>query len=366
MSLSKSIKLIVDTMAIARRIDFDSDEILDGLKPPPPLTATDRATRSRSTIVRITPRLVGNLADPNGGFNGGVTGGVWKLPPWARTPKVNKTVLQVADDLKKFPHLKSTLVLGVYDGCIWKIDCNHRLLGFLYSELECITAHCIFHYCDSHEEMYEFYKIYQRHIRTPTKDDNLKGFEITHPPLKYISSKCRFVTYNSIGDDAHRRIKMSTVVQAWYDSVPYIPRHVKGNVEEQAAGLTKENAEKIVEFLLACRDGLGLDQAVLWKQVNIVLLMWLYRRLVWGETSLEEEEDQEYSTFTKDQFINGIMGLQANSYYGALHRRKLDSDRMSVYQSLINHFRNSLKDNKVKIPKLCLPTRPSWPKDPIR
>ena len=336
-------------------LDLDPNaEIFDGLRPPRFISAFDREHGSRVVVVRVTPQLVGTLNDPKCG--------IWKLPNWGREPKSNDIVVSVAADLQVNPHLKSTLILGIYDNAIWKIDGNHRLLGFLTSGLPSMTAYCMFHKCTSHEDMYRIYRIYQRHIRTPTKDDNLKGFEVTHPPLKTISSKCKFVTYGSLKDYETSRIKMTSVVQAWFDSLSYLPKHVRSNIEEQAKKIDESAARKINEFLMVCKEGLTLQISVLWKQINITLLLWLYRRVVW-EMVDEEHEGSDYPVLTKDEFVCGLQGLQASSYYQALFQRELEKDRLETYNSLISHFRNNLRSCGIKR-RMTLP-KPNWPQDAL-
>lgn len=337
--------------------DFNG-EILDGLKPPRLITPLDKELKCRAVVVRVVPELVGTLD----GINLLAKTGVWKIPDWGREPKVNRHVLSVAEDLKECNHLSSTLVLGVYDNTIWRIDGNHRLLGFLLSGIPNMLAHCMVHYCDGHKDMYRIYKIYQRHLRTPTKDDNLKGLAETRDPLQTIKNRCKFVTYETVNDTESRRIRMSAVIRAWYDSVPYIPKHIRANIEEQAVKIEETEARKIVEFLLACKEGLSIQVPFLWKPINITLLMWLYRRLVWGEIDVESE-DVEYSRLTKDEFILGMLGLQTNNYYGTLGTRELERDRFGAYTSLMSYFKKSLHSMGVKR-RLTLPIKPKWPPDP--
>lgn len=282
----------------------------------------------------------------------------WKVPPFQRDNIVNKKVSDLAEVIKKDPHLRfGTLIVGCIDGELYLLDGHHRKGAVLKSGVLAFRADVKFARCASMVEAVEVYQQVQDQIKRGTPNDRLKAAAYKHPNLQRVANECNFVTFAKAAKGQEGRLlTMSTAVQAWEWSKGDPPKPNKGgSVESMGEGLSDDDSTKLIEFLKLCREHFGTDQPAMWKSPNLPMCLWLYRRLVWRENA----EDKRYSTLSRKEFGTGLAVLRQGAYVACLTNKKLsnDYDRDVVWKKLLSNFRKGLSEvsnrDNLKVPNIA-------------
>ena len=330
-------------------------DVFDGTEPPPLVTKLDIENRSRVVKIRLTPEVINS----------------WLKPDWQRPIRYNAKGRQLCEVLKTTHKLDSVLLVGVVKRrngkyLLYLVDGHHRKTIFLKAGIPYMDVDVKFVYVDEVEDLSDVYLTCQDQITKSTANDNLKGLAVTNNAISTIGSKCEFITYEGVRlGTTTSSVNMSTVIQIWYDSMLDPPKKntltPSKSITELAKKLTDDEADQIVQFMLLCKDRFEFTKlsSGLWKHINLVLCLWLYRILVWKEV-WEGGEEYSVTHLTPKQFGVGLSGLKNDKYYLTLNKKKLSSpvDRKEAYQSIAKLFASNLRAHGVvSNPKL---PKPQW------
>jgi hypothetical protein len=214
------------------------------------------------------------------------------------------------------------------------------------------------HHFNSMAEMgEEFVRLNSQLVRL-RPDDILRGLEASVPVLLEIRKRCPFVGYDMIrrGDNAPI-VSMSAVLRTWRGAAGDVPssRTVGTSAMGLANDLTNEEARPLIEFLTIAGEAFGRDPEYnrLWNSLNMVICMWLYRRMV----------VTQYSTNTprlsRESFKKCLMSLSANSHYldWLVGRNLGERDRSPCYGRVKSIFAHRIQEETGK--KTRMPS-PPW------
>jgi len=120
---------------------------------------------------------------------------------------------------------------------------------------------------------------------------------------------------------------------------------------------TAGDAEEFIRFLLTARSAWGSDPEYgrLWGNLNLVMVMWLWRRLV-----LDRERGvKRYVVLSIEQFRRCITNLHADADYldYLVNRAVTDRDRAPCYTRIKNLFVRRLREAGVQKPIM---PQPAW------
>lgn len=293
----------------------------------------------------------------------------WRAPPFQRPIQENQKTLSLIEELKVTRSIPGTIVLGILDsgtgdikaelakpGAIfWKNDGNHRVKGFIQSEVPTAEATIQFKLYKDFVDMGEdFVKLNSSLIRM-RPDDLLKPQEAASPALQHIRSKCSFVGYDQVRRNTNAPVlSMSILLRCWAGSASDSPRSTAFASIYLAKVTTLEDAKHIVNFLDLAFTAWGRDKeyARLWNAINLTMCFWFYRRMVLNET--------EVTQITPDQFKSCLMGLSNADYLDWLNARPLsDLNRAPCYRKISEIFKGKLRNTLPSKPKLRLPKLPA-------
>lgn len=308
-----------------------------------PKTASEKKTRTVVDTIRFTPETLKN----------------WKLPEFQRDVKINEKVRTLAEQLKEDDGVMPGIItLGVVDGVTYLIDGQHRREAFMISGLEEGFSDVRIHYFNSMADAgEEFVKLNSQLVRM-RPDDILRGLENSVQALREIRKKCPFVGYDMIRRGTHSPIvSMSMILRAWRGSSTEVPapHGVAASAKSLAETLTDDELRGLIGFLSCAIEGFGRDPeyARLWGGLNIVLCMWLYRRMVLSQWSPQTPR------LTQATFAKCLMSLSASAPYmdWLVGRHLGERDRSPAYNKLKTLFAQRLETETGK--KVRMPS-PAW------
>lgn len=304
-----------------------------------------RAERSRMETLLLTPDIVND----------------WRLPPFQRPLRVNAKVMEIAEQLKQnggiiegvisLGQIKPDKVFYLYDG-------QHRIEAARISGLPEFIADVRIVSFDSMSEMgVEFVKLNSVIVRLKP-DDVMRGLEQSLPCLREIRKACPFVGYDNIRrNPSAPLISMSSAMRCWRGSAGETPSLSVGSAMQTAHEMTATDTEEFIRFLLAARSAWGSDPEYgrLWGNLNLVMIMWLWRRLV-----LDRERGvKRYVVLSIEQFRRCMMSLHADSDYldYLVNRAVTDRDRPPCYTRIKGLFVRRLREAGIQKP---LMPQPAW------
>lgn len=288
----------------------------------------------------------------------------WRLPPFQRPLRVNEKVRAMSESLKDEGGMISGVVtLGRIAGdskTSYLVDGQHRMEAFRLSGLaEAIVDVRLCTFDNMAEMAEEFVQLNTALVRM-RPDDVLRGLEGTVPALRKIREQCAFVGYDNIrrGGNSTSTVGMSAVIRCWVaggNETP-TPGAAGGSAAALAAGLDEVSGDHLIRFLNLCKAAWGRDHEYfrLWGNLNLVLCMWLYRKLV-----LDRERGvRRYVVLTNDEFKKCLMALSADAdYLDWLPGRVLgDRDRAPAFTRIKAAFAARLHTEIGKKTILPLPT----------
>lgn len=306
-----------------------------------PTTEPEKATQSIVDTILITPELAKS----------------WQLPGAQRPLKVNEKVKALAEELKQNGGvIPGFLTLARIDKTTYLLDGQHRREAFLLSGLaECYSDVRVCRFDNEAEMGKEFVKLNSSLVRL-TPDDILRGLEASSEALRKIRKRCSFVGYDQIRrGDRSPILSMSSTLRCWVGSNPEVPASGGISATVIAETLNLDEAETMAEFYNLCFSAFGRDEAyrILWRNLNITICAWLYRRTVISQYS------PNTARLTKDMFLKGLMSLSATtSYVDWLQGRQLSNrDRSPCYDRVKKIFAERMTAETGK--KLRFP-QPGW------
>lgn len=309
-----------------------------------PKSATEKRTSTTLDTMVLTPEMIAKF----------------KLPSGQRPLRENAKVRAVAEQIKQDGGvLPGVITLGKLEGEYYIIDGQHRIHAFRMSGLKEGYADVRLLHAESIRDIHqEFVELNSRLVQM-RPDDFLRGMEDLIPTLQLIRKSCPFVGYDQIrrGSNGGPIISMSVVLRAWKSSATEAPSSAGSSAVVCAETITEEESRQLVQFLLLARDAFGRDFEFrsLWSGINLVLCMWLYRRLVIVQYSPKTPR------IDGDVFKKCLMSLSAESQYldWLVGRQLGERDRTPAYNRIKAVFvkRIGLETRKA----VALPA-PSWSK----
>lgn len=308
-----------------------------------PSSAAEKATQTTLDTIVVTPAIAKG----------------WKLPPFQRELKDSKKVQEVADAIKTEQVIPGIITLGVLRSAPsthYLVDGQHRRHAFLMAELAEAFVDIRWIHCDTMGELADEFRKLNGSIAKMTGDDTLRAIAETNKSLQFIKGKFPRVGYSHIRRDANAAIiSMSALLRCWQGSAPEAPTTGGGSVTMIADNLSLEEAEQCVAFCELAWKAWGADRQhhKLWGNLNMVLCMWMYRRLVITAYSANVKK------ITREMFMKCLMSLAANEEYCSwlVGRNLNDRDRSPTYQRIKYMFGQRLEQetgDKHRLPS------PAW------
>ena len=304
-----------------------------------PKTAIEKRTHTTVDTILVTPERIAQ----------------WKLPPGQRPLKENAKVRALAEDIKRDGGvIPGILTIGICDGAHWKIDGQHRLHAFVLSGLKEGYADVRFFHAETMADINREFVELNSKLVTMRPDDFLRGLEGSISALAEIRRACPFVGYDQIRRGTVGPIvSMSSALRCWRGSGMETPTgQVNGmSAVDLAQSLTPDDVTSLTDFLNLAQAAFGRDPQYqrLWTALNMVLCMWMYRKLVLSQ----------YSTKTPridgPMFKKCLMSVSADSAYQdwLLGRNMGERDRSPAYGRLKAIFSKRLEaelKRKVQLP----------------
>ncbi len=307
------------------------------------VSASEKKTRTTTDTIMVTPELLEH----------------WKSPPFQRPVSENDKVRALAESMKVDGGVwPGTVTLGIWNGVTYVIDGQHRKASFLISGLEQgYTDVRVLHVSSMAEMGEEFVRLNSQLVRM-RPDDILRGLEESVPALKEIRRCCPFVGYDQIRrGPSSPVVSMSMLLRIWRGSAANVPGSQAAGLSTPtlATTLVPEEAEQLIHFLTEAHLAFGreVEYARLWGGLNMVLCMWLYRRLVITQYSPKSPR------LTREQFRKCLMSLSADSTYmdWLVGRHIGERDRSPAYGRIKSCFAIRLKAELQR--NISLP-QPDW------
>jgi hypothetical protein len=308
-----------------------------------PQTPTEKKTRTVVDTIMVTPESLDK----------------WKSPPFQRPVRQNEKVRMLAEELKREGGVWPGIVtLGILDGTVYTIDGQHRKEAFLMSGLVEGYTDVRTHHFTSMADMGEEFVRLNSQLVSMRPDDILRGLEASIEGLRKIRALCPFVGYDNIRRGTTSPVVgMSLCLRSWRTSMSEVPASGCGmSAAAVAESLELKEYENLIEFLNLALGAFGRDPQYgrLWSALNLIMCMWLYRRLF-----LHPELHGKTLPVTKDLFKKCLMSVSANSDYvdWLLGRNIGERDRAPAYNRLKAIFVGRLSAELGK--KVSLP-QPAW------
>jgi hypothetical protein len=287
----------------------------------------------------------------------------WKIPPFQRPLRVNAKVEAIADIIKADGGvIPGTITLGFIergaDAGFYVVDGQHRLEAFKISGM---TEGFADVRIIEHEDMIalgEEFVALNSHIVTMRPDDILRGLEASLPILQRVREACPEIGYDNIRRGPSNAIlSMSNVMRMWDGSLDEAPGggHRTGGVTAIARTLTEESASQLLDFMRAALAAFGREQPSfrLWGSLNLLLCMWLYRRLVLRQGHIT----QKMPKMDEAQFKRMLMAVAADEDYNdwLAGRRICERDRGMAYNRIKILFARRMRGEGKANPLLPAP-----------
>lgn len=304
----------------------------------------ERATQTTLDTVELTKKTIA----------------AWKSPPFQRDLKTTPKVLALAAEISKTCVLPGVITLGVLDGTVYVVDGQHRLHGFLMSDATAVYADVRTHYFKTMAEMADEFVLLNSSLVRLKPDDILRGLEQSNVHLQRIRKKCPFVGYDMIRRNTSAPVlSMSSALKTWLGSRNEVPSFPSmGGAAGSAAAMDEAETGHLIDFLTICYSAWQRDpeHGSLWSSLNMILCMWLYRRVVIGDAGKGTSRSKKLDA---EQFRRCLMSLAADSTYMEylVGRRISDRDRPPTYNRMKAIFARRYAADKND--KLLLPG-PAW------
>jgi hypothetical protein len=308
-----------------------------------PKTAIEKRTRTTVDTIMLTPERIAK----------------WKLPSGQRPLKENAKVKALVETIKQDSGVVPGIIsLGVLDGSYWIIDGQHRLHAFLLSGLKEGYADARFLHAEGMADINREFVELNSKLVTMRPDDFLRGLEGSIPALSEIRRACPFVGYDQIRRGTFGPVvSMSAALRNWRGSGMDTPTSTTAGMSavDLAESLHEEETRGLIDFLTLAHKAFGREPqyARLWTALNMVLCMWMFRKLVLTQYSPKTPR------LTKDLFLKCLMSVSADSAYQdwLLGRHMGERDRSPAYSRLKAIF---VKRIEVELGRRVQLPQPDW------
>lgn len=303
-----------------------------------PKTAIEKRTKTTVDTIMVTPESLAKWQSPSG------------QRPIKENSKVRMISQLILEDGGVIPGI---ITIGIFGGLFWKIDGQHRIHAFLMTGLGEGYVDVRWVHAESMADINREFVDLNSKLVTMRPDDFLRGLEGTIGALQEIREACPFVGYDQIRRGTSSPIvSMSAILRLWRGSgmdTPNVPTGL--SAVDLAETVVAEDVARLIEFLLVAREAFGADReyARLWTGINLVLCMWLYRKLVLTQYSSKSPR------LDRAMFKKCLLSVSADSTYQdwLLGRKLGDRDRPPAYARLKTIFGKRLEaetGHKVQLP----------------
>ena len=316
---------------------------LKAVPAPTLVTRAQKTTRTKLDTILITPDLIRG----------------WKSPPFQRPLTVNNKVKELAGRIaEEGGVIPGVLTLGAVGKEVYLLDGQHRREAFLISEATEGYADVRYHFFDNIADMGEEFVNVNTALVRLRPDDILRGLESSSVALTALRKACPFVGYDNIRRGTHSPIlSMSAAIRCWKSSSAEVPGSgaAAGSAQHIASTLTEDDAEACALFLNLCNRAWGrdLEYAHLWRNLNLTLSAWLYRRLVITPWSPRTPK------LTRELYSKAMQSLSADTAYleWLVGRQLSERDRSPAFNRIKKIIAKRLEMELGK--KILLP-QPAW------
>jgi hypothetical protein len=269
----------------------------------------------------------------------------WVLPPFQREETQSKKVIEFAEELKSNGGIISgSILLGILQGqepvIVYLVDGQQRRCACHLSGLDEFIGDVSLKIYTSMVEMADDFKRVNSRLVPMKPDDLLRAYEVSHPNLKKLREDCQFVGYGNIrrNEETAPILSMSVALKCWFGSGQATPGQ-----QQQAVTLVDQlddNQRQILTvFLITAHTAWGHDRQYwrLWANLNLIMCMYLYRKLVL-------EPGSRRVPLSMEMFRKCLMSASADStYIDWLQGRSVtERDRSPCYKRLKTIFAGRL------------------------
>jgi len=292
----------------------------------------------------------------------------WCLPEFQREFKHNAKVAKFTEGLKANQEIAGIITLGYIAGkfVLYKVDGQHRLNAALACAVATGNPEFIAHihikrYRDFSEMADDFTKLNDSLVNM-RKDDILRAAMENSPMLQRIVAECPHVGFDNVrrATTRSKTLSMSAALNCWIGSAAETPTSTsKSGVPE----LSDEETGNLRAFLNLSYAAWSNDPAndQLWKNLNLTMCMWMFRRLVLK--AADPNKKLTHTTMPADAFKRCLARVSADRIYNEefLRGRGMkERDRAPCYKRLKEIFTKCLHEEKFNAGKTIKYPKPAW------
>lgn len=303
----------------------------------------------------------------------------WQLPPFQRGFKPTDDVHKAAGDMQleaahdpeeAFCTIPGIITVGVFKGDKYLLDGQHRRGAFIIAAGEVIVHGGVSvknalvevrqKAFATMREMAEEYKELNSKLRVTTADDVLKAIAYDDPNMIRIAEACPWIGYDLTGKENRAKylLSMSAAIRTWIGSNGVVPSNGPKASEIVEKMMSSEMASQIVDFFSACVEAgwLAPQAKRLWSTLNLGIVMWMWRRLVLGESVQRSHGGIKPMVMTREEFVVCMAYLVEEKYLHDLVGRSLQyRDRVPCYDRIKGLFTEALVQNGRTNPRFPMP-----------
>ena len=215
----------------------------------------------------------------------------WKKPPFQRDLSKNKKYWEVVDLIKNDGGcIPGIITLAVLDGVKYVCDGQHRISAFFESGCPVGYSDVRIIYCDDMGEMAKEFKNLNGRISSMKADHNLHAMDEEYPVLKQIQKICQFVGYSKTST-----VGMNSIIKAWLNSgSDALTSSFTVSGQSHRLAEIDDDLIDLTTLLKAAHAAWGKDIEYkrLWGELNMTLVMWMYRVLVLSPKATTDRTDR--------------------------------------------------------------------------
>lgn len=302
----------------------------------------------------------------------------WKLPKFQRPLNLTNEVRKAAEEMQleagkdpdeAFATIQGVITLGRFERQTYLVDGQHRLFGSFAWACRELLAHggvqvkqALINVrqanFDSMKEMADEFVMLNSQLNKTKPDDVMRAIAEGSPAMAAIEKACPYIGYDLTGENKNRLLlSMSAALRVWNGSGGLVPAHGPRAQEIVSKHLNDEEAKRMIDFFGACEEAGWVNTAFkrLWSSLNLGIVMWMWRRLVLGETR-SFHGGQRPMVLTREQFVFCMRELLNEDYLNYLVGRSLRfQDRVPTYARVKELFTVGLIRMGIETPRFPMP-----------
>lgn len=280
----------------------------------------------------------------------------WKRPPFQRPLKMNEKVRLLSETIGASGVIPGVISLGSIGEDMFILDGQHRREAFLISTADTAIADLRSHRFNHMGEMgEEFVKLNSQLVRIGP-DDILRGLKEGSTTLQRLVARLPFVGFDMIRRGAASPVvSMSALLRSWFGAAADVPARSTDSAPALVSRLTLDELDLLCQFGENAYAAWGNDREYgkLWGGLNLMLCMWLFRRLVLTQYSTRTPR------LTRALFQKCLMEVSAESTYidWLVGRSLNERDRSPCFNRLRTMFAKRIERETQK--RVSMPA-PAW------